>query len=319
MYALVLSVALSLALGAGATDAWPPDTKWIAQAEWVASEDGAAAGRFKLATLVETERSRVVTSDLVILGRVESLESYEPESLEGYPRRMKRVARTAITVEVEECLRGDCGGGHIVTSVLGGRVGDAVMVLPGARLPEIGEEYVLCLQHNPLEPGGFQGGYQNTRFHIEDGIVKRKGMPLDEFLGILRAHLAPRVPDELFKRADTVVVGAVTEQVFKYGIRVGLLGEPGCGNFAKLMVQQVLKGDLPVQEELRIELPPNVGPHQDAPDLPANQQVVVFLRRTPSGQWFPLGGSDSVVSVRQDGSVGGHKSLAELVAAAEGD
>ena len=284
---------------------WPPDTSWVAQAESVAVTDteGAEGAGLWLPALIEAERSRIVLSDVVVLARVERIESYRSE---------RGGVRTAIALEVEECLRGECQGGHVVTCIPGGVIGDEAVVVTGFDAPAVGARYVFCLTRDPHEPGKLRGGHAETRFLVKGDFVKRKGMRLGAFLSVLRRELESRPPERLFMEADAVVAGTVIECTFKYPPLLGHQESAGHHNSALLSVEQVAKGSLTPGQTVLVCLPPKVRQHQDVPSVEPGERVVMFLRRTQQGAWWPLGGKDSALHMNEDGSVGDFPSLEHL-------
>ncbi len=181
----VAVIALVLLLGSGVLRAepadWPPDL---------------------LSPDVELEQALFQGASVVAVGRVVCLESYMVEE--------RREARTAITIAVDECVKGECLSGEITTHVLGGIVDGKNHWTRGHGPPELGQRYLFRLRSLSTEPDLLWGGYHAANYEIdEDGTVVRKGVTLDVFLDAIRELLERRVSPVLLRRSDAVAPAAV--------------------------------------------------------------------------------------------------------------
>ena len=189
-----LTVALLLLAAASPTGRelpdWPLDQKVLSQIESLDADSSMTDEEYAEAA-TETELRRVLSADLVVLGRVLFVEPYE---------RGKDIY-TGITVDVEDYLRGRTDGDTVTFSYFGGTIGDKTATVQGSGPPWSGpftnyppvegDRYVFIGDWRG-EGGDFlAGGDPRLRYWIIDGQVIRKGMPEDEFLGVLRAYLAP--------------------------------------------------------------------------------------------------------------------------------
>lgn len=295
------------------TSEWPLSTCWIEQEKALAAEEGGDYAEFVIDSRAEVERSLVLASDIIVVGRVESLEGEEVTI-----HHLRRTTiRTAITIDVEERVRGELSSRSLVTYLAGGTVGERTLTFSGISLPEVGKRYVFCLMEDPLKPGEFRGGYPETRFEIKDGRIVDKDMSVEAFISLLRQQTEPRRPSHMLEMADGVVAGTVSKFLFQYGVPQYLLGDAEQRNLMLLTVERVIKGDIESVEPLRIELPPAVSKAQDVPILEPGERVLVVLRSSSEGGWCLLDGRDSVLRVDKDGRVGGYASLDDFLAAAE--
>ena len=318
MCAVIWGLAVVLALGGGTEHGaeWPPDVEWSEGVERTATNGEQERADAVMSEAVDAECAMVFASDVAVLGRVARLEYYEPQR-DGVPLRGD--VRTAIVIDVERCLRGECEGTQVRTSVAGGVTGNSMISLVGVTPPEVGERYIFCLHKNPFEPGGLRGGNRETSLLVEDDVVSRKGFPLAEFLAILERGVERRSPASLLNVCDAAVVGTVTEYVFELRGPPGALVSSESRNFVRLQVERVAKGEMSEGRDLFLRLPPKVSARQDVVALEPGDRIVAFLRKTEGGEWFLTGGKDAALSVSEDGRVGGFASVDELVASARLD
>jgi hypothetical protein len=215
----------------------------------------------------------------------------------------------AITVTIEECVKGDCQGGEIKAYMIRrfGREGP----------PPVGGRYVFFMRQYPTLKGVHFGGSWERRLLIEDGVVMRKGIGLDAFLSIARRHLASRAPEPLSRTSDAVVLGTVVEKETSIRFEGDPLF-PGDHNFVRLSLEEVAKGPFAVGDTIEVRLGyhsiPQYGLYEaiDSPRLLLGERVVLFLCHGETGEWSPAAGADSRLPVRLDGSFLRWDSLSDL-------
>ena len=197
---LGLIVALSLLAAVPATTGrelpdWPLDQEVLSQIESLHADSRMTAEEYAEAA-TKSELATVLSADVVVLGRVSSVEAYE---------RDKEIY-TGITVDVEEYLKGRTDEDTVTISFFGGTIGDRTMTIEGSGPPWSGpftnwppvegDRYVFLAEWRGEDGDFLSGGSPRRRYWIVDGQVVRKGMPEDEFLEVLRAYLAPEPKGE---------------------------------------------------------------------------------------------------------------------------
>jgi hypothetical protein len=330
--ALALALVSASTLGAAEPTDWPVDLSWVEEAKRVSQIRGEEDASRLIESKIEFEQRLFLESRVIAVGRVVAVDSYEAG-------RGKEI-RTAITIAVDECVKGDCPGGSIVTHILGGSVADRTFTVRGTEPPQNGELYVFRLRSMPTDPGLLWGGYRTECYRIEDGVVARKGVTLKTFLECVRELLSTRAPEILLESCDAAVVGVVED--YRCDVARPAAKEAGCKgvesaeaqpesavhgaverpieeahNYIDLHVGRVVKGAVDEGTLLHVVLPYLAGAGSDFPMLAKEDQVLLFLRKTEGGAWEPLGGTDSALLVRGDGSVGHYESVEALAATVE--
>lgn len=92
---------------------------------------------------------------------------------------------TTYALEVEELIKGYTTQNSITFKVVGGEVGDVSLKVPSAPHFEIGERVIVLLWPDGYERLSDVVGWSQGDFHVVDGIVVERNVPLDEFI----AHL----------------------------------------------------------------------------------------------------------------------------------
>ncbi len=85
-------------------------------------------------------------------------------------------------------------------------------------------------------------------------------------------------------------------------------------NLQQVRVEEVAKGDVPLGQTVRIELPAKGNEHQDVFACEIGTRILIFLRKSGDGRWYPIGGRDAALPVGSKGEVGGYPSSEELLA-----
>jgi len=195
-----LIIAVSLLAAAPATadrelPDWPLDQEVLSQIESLDADSRMTAEEYAAAA-TRSELARVLSADVVVLGRVSSIEAYE---------RGKEIY-TGITVDVEEYLKGHIEESAVTISFFGGTIGDRTMTVEGSGPPWSGpfrnyppvegDRYVFLAQWRGEDSGFLAGGSPRRRYWIVDGQVIRKAMSEEDFISVLRAYLAPEASGE---------------------------------------------------------------------------------------------------------------------------
>lgn len=98
-------------------------------------------------------------SELAVIGRVQRVATAWD--------RVVGTIYTYVTVEVEDVLRGSLHERVIVVKVLGGRVGDVALVVPGQAVFTVGEEVLLFLESRPRDGTLMVAGLWQGKWTIE--------------------------------------------------------------------------------------------------------------------------------------------------------
>ena len=327
----VAIMALVLVGSAGALRAesvdWPPDLAWFKDAKRVEVLRGEQDASRLLTANAELEQRLFQRATMVVVGRVLRLESYVVER--------SGEARTAITIAVDECVKGGCIGGEITTHVSGAIIGEENHWMRGSGPPELGQRYVFCLRTRVSEPGLLWGGYHEESLVVdEDGTVARKGIGLGAFLDAVRDLTNRRSPPVLLRLCDAAVVGVVvaanyscilppdedprseTEVSDYVRNAFGHDADPLGHNYMDVLVERVLLGDVAEGEVVHVALPYLRGARGDLPVFMPGTRVLQFLNRDSEGVWVPRGAADSTIAVQVDGGIGVDLSIDELAEAA---
>jgi hypothetical protein len=267
---------------------WPPNLEGADPAELVTEERA-----FQELQLLEQERHRVITADVIVVGQVLSEECYQAE--EG-------PVLTAFTIGVEDVLKGSVESEQIETSIMGGTLDGRTTAPSGVDYPELGERYVFCLREDHRwRPGAYRGGSSITRYRVVDGVVVRKGMTLEEFAESVQQQINVYTPAEQLSLADAVVV-AVVQEVVNNAIPapVSLSMARQEPNHAILKVSASLQGEIPDGADIRIELPPRLNSGHRIDSLSESAWVLAFLRRGDGDSWCFLDGASSVHTLEAD-------------------
>lgn len=267
---------------------WPPDVPDAGVSELATEEMS-----FRRLQSLEDERYRVITADVIIVGTVVSEEAYHVE---------RGPVLTAFTLEVERVLKGTVGQSRIVTSIMGGTLGDRITALPGVDYPEVGQRYVFCLTHdNRWRPGSYLGGSRITRYHVVDGEVVRKGIMLEEFVERIKQQLDVFGPVEQLAIADATVVAVVQKvvnNVIPAPVPLDVVRRDP--NHAVLRVSASLVGDISGGTNIRVELPPWLHSGHTIDALEEDTWVLAFLRQGSGSSWCLLDGASSVHALEAD-------------------
>jgi len=305
---LTFTAAVSVA---GGVAAWQPDTEWLEVARAISETRGKASAEDWLDQMVERELARVRSSDVLIVGTVLRIEAYE--------RTQQWDIWTRWTVRVERALKGTCGDSLVVFEACGGTVEERSVAISGDDRSDVlreGERYYLCLRCQNSDPTTLLGGDDSHVYHIERGIVVRKGVSEDDFGDAISRLVADRDPRRVFASSDAVVQGFVASVDFSAKLPPDPSAQQRGTNHLILDTEQAAKGPFSGGESLRIELPYAAGSAPDTPSFSTGEEVVVFLTQAGDGCWTLAHGTDSRMRVRADGSLGCYGSLQELAVSA---
>ena len=298
-------LAAAAAQTAAGLPAWPIDLDTAWQAQTYASDSGMTIEEY-VEVDTESELSFVLSREINLVGTAESVKPYWRDT----------TIYTAVTVDVEECLKGNCGSGSLTMSIYGGTIGDHTMTVEGGgppwsgpsdmEPPCVGDRCVFLIRRDSDDPSFLGGGGTKWRYLIKEGQVVRKGIPLEDFTAVLSAYSATRTPIALFRASEAVVVGVVTSE--REHRRSDIL----------LEIEDVIKGDVAEGKPLRVALPSVRHKRNDCPRFRLGERVVLFLNKMPEGIWTITDGRDSKLRVLDDGTIQDAGSLADLVSGAQG-
>jgi hypothetical protein len=286
---------------------WPPNQSWIRKADEIRRERGEEAASGFLDGIIRQEMETFLSSDLVLVGTVQALRCYE---LTG-----KGDIWTEITVDVEECLKGDCQKEFVSFSMRGGTFDGTTLSVNSRTPPGLGQRYLFGAHWwSGRGPRVLIGGnpYQRIPHDPLTGQIPKKGVSFVSIVELLQELLEERKPRRLFEASDAVFAGTVEN------VRFDRKGPPESGDFSQernhavLIVEQTLKGRPAVGETVRMALPYKLGGVVDVPRVEAGDRALFFLRSEDDGWWTPMAGSDSALEL-SDGRVEGHGSLWELL------
>lgn len=303
----VLASLVTVAAPRGDGAVWPQSVTWTAVARELAETNGSPAAEEYLARCREWELGSINRALAIVLGQVLTVEP-ATAPFSDWPQG---VPVWLITVEIKECVKGDCEG-QTVTAQMGR--------LAGEQPPAVGKTYVFLLEPRRGDPAALIGGFASMRYEVDGEFVPFKGVPLAEFLDAIRWHLASRTPAALFRAADCVIIGTVTDYMGTCRDSLSALDVPGGRNFVELKIEQTAKGDIEPGSTIRVELPFTLasawwdGSPLDVPTFFFGERVLLFIERADGGSWRLAGGADSRLPVRHDGSFGEYASLADLAA-----
>jgi hypothetical protein len=308
------TLAFALTVAAGCSERppladWPPDAEMAAIESHVAESRGQDEADRWMQWHLTTEHAFLLSSEMVVVGTVASLaDTNLPEPSQGFGPNT-----CAFTVDIEECVKGDCGRARVTAYMARGIAGEGP--------PRTGGRYVFFLREHPTLQGVYLGGFRDDRFEIRSGVVTRKGMELEDFVSIIRRHLASRTAVALYGSADAALLATVGE--CERSVRYE--GDPHFRseyNFARLHVDEVGKGPFAAGDTVEVRLSfhsiPQYGIYEaiDGPNFITGEHAVVFLCERESGEWSPAAGADSRIPARPDGSFGTWRSLSALAEAA---
>ena len=136
-----------------------------------------------------TELERLSEAEMVVLGTVQSAVGYWREG----------TIYTSATVLIDDCVSGGCPGDTLVLDFLGGTTpdGEGASYHPSGppwagpynfTLPEAGKSYVLLVRRDD-ESDQLLGNLPRYGYEVLNGRVVRKGIPVGEFVDIIRRTL----------------------------------------------------------------------------------------------------------------------------------
>ena len=119
----------------------------------------------------------VLGSDLILLGRVESVQSYkrEIESMPGQKREVENVIWSVAEVVADRILKGGIGSRSILIEFQGGSFEDS----PNYKLDE---EVIVFLQKIKGKDSYTTVGMLQGKYIIREGIVAQEKVTVDEFI-----------------------------------------------------------------------------------------------------------------------------------------
>ena len=133
------------------------------------------------AIMIRYSLERLATgSEKIVIGDVVDMESKYLEPGEAI--------YTFVTIAVDEVVKGEDTAGNLVLRVPGGTVGPSTMVVSHAPDFEVGQRVLVFTIHQ-VDGAEIVYNAENGKYTIEDGMVREKGVPLDNFLLVLRAYL----------------------------------------------------------------------------------------------------------------------------------
>ena len=302
-------LAALLATGAAQTapglPVWPVDLETHQQAQRFARDGGRTIQEY-VEIDREAEAAFAMSQNIIVLGTATSVEPYWRD----------KTIYTAVTVEVEECLKGNCGTGSLTMSIYGGTIdGVTHAIYPSGPWwsgpfditpPAVGDRCIFLLWRDREDPSFLRGGGSKTRYVIKDGQVARKGIPLGDFVSVVRAHAATRTPAALFDASEAVVLGEVTKEKGKHETDI------------LLRIDDAAKGDMPLGGVVRVALPRTSHTLSDCPRFRLGERALVFLSKQPDGIWTITDGRDSKLRILDDGTIEGIASLDDLASQARG-
>mgnify|MGYP006281393505 CR=1 FL=1 len=294
--------------------AWPVDIAIQESApQYTGNPDSRMTVEDVLDKAEQVDVRRLLSVDVIVLGTVTETMSF----LEG------REPFTRVSIDVDDCLKGHCGSGVIDIIAPGGTV-DGVTTETHAsgplwagpfrsEPPVAGSRYLFLLRRDEKDPSVLRTGGNAFRYLIDDGLIARKGIPLETFVPLIGARLEPRRPCALFRISEAVVMGVVTD------VNTCPRADPSCApNFVSFEVEAVGKGKMVEGEAVRVELPYLRDRGYDFPRFRLGERDVVFLKKTTQGTWNLVDGWDAKLRVLEDGSFEGFRSVSELARLAEG-
>ena len=122
-------------------------------------------------------------ADLIVVGKVESVRS---ESIKG------KIFSFA-TISVDSKIKGQLQTqqNSLVVKFPGGKVGDVGMNVENSTDYKVGENVVAFLKRTPGQPDYVTVGSSQGKFLIENRIVPRENVSLDEFVDCIEKILGP--------------------------------------------------------------------------------------------------------------------------------
>ena len=122
-------------------------------------------------------------ADLIVVGKVESVTS----------QMISGKIWSSATIAVESRIKGDeAGQGKVVVSFPGGKVGDIGMQVEDSPNYKKDEEVVVFLKKMQGESHFLTAGSSQGKFIIDQGIVLRENIPLEQFRDRIETILETR-------------------------------------------------------------------------------------------------------------------------------
>lgn len=255
----------------------PLDLAVQAMLESTAERFGEVAANTTARYQQNAEYSTIAAAKVAAVGLVHSPVGY---------RGHRRSIMTKWQLHVDEAVYGCAAGDTLVFSVMGGSVDGTARI--NSLAPSLWDKgrFLVLMSNSPFPDSvdhfvGTAGGV----YHIREGLVERKGLPLSEFTPIVRDILADREPKVLFSTASDVVVGtalsvAETTEFDPYKHKVKVV---------PLEVSESLKGSSVAGDTLAVRVPDESGVMlYRRPKFTQGEWVLVFLMEQSDGTYRVL-------------------------------
>lgn len=255
----------------------PLDLSVQAMLESTAERFGEVAATTAARYQQNAEYSAVAGAKVAAMGLI-----HDPVGYRGHKRRIM----TKWQLHVDEAVYGCTPGDTLVFSVMGGSVDGTGCINSAA--PSLWDKgrFLVLLGNSPFPDSvDYFVGSARSVYHIREGLMERKGLPLSEFAPVVRDILANREPEVLFATASDVVVGtalSVTETTefvpYEHKVKV-----------VPLEVSESLKGPSVAGDTLTIRVPDESGAMLfRRPEFTQDERVLVFLVEQPDGTYRVL-------------------------------
>jgi len=276
---IVALLFLPASLEAGQTI--PPDLEVREYLALASDELSEASREATLQYHLNQEVGIIAHSDVIVLGTITAMHS---ERIEG------EGICTVATMNVDEYIAGERRGPHLEFAFWGGvvdGVGRANSVAP--RIEE-GQRLIAALIKRGQGPQDARlFALEDKRVYaIDDGIVERKGIPVGELVAVMRDVLEERLPENLARHADTIIVGTVAAQhteVRRFTLPSGADWKHDT-TLVDVSVSEVLKGSVDLRGGITVSVPDETGLLKlYRPTFAIGEEVLLFLKGSGRGEF----------------------------------